>query len=614
MRSAQQGRILQSGLAGIKFAARTVLLSGLLALIGQAKAADLSLIVTGNVVGSVMDAAGTPQMGATVQLLNRYERVLAKAITASDGRFVFAGLPLDTYAVRVSQPSFLPAFRDRITVKPGEDSYLQIHMATLFSNIQVTYKIPAGTMTNDWKWALRTSTATRPVTRFLPELKAKQPHEPAEPRAQIFSDTHAMVRLNGGDAGMLDTGTAFSDLGSIFALSTNVLGKNQLQIAGSLGQSSDFTPSVRGLAAVYQRNAENPFMNAPEVTLTISQFSRFGIPLSGPGQVPGLRIMSLNLYQVSDPLDNLHVEYGVTGQSVSYLQESARISPFARATLSLNPDSQIMAAFSDGGRPDELTNHSPSLTSDQEFSPTSDLSNALNALGRLPQMSSRNDRLVLQRTQSSELGYSRRIGARTYAISGFHEQVWDGQLNLSGNVSLLNPGSLLFDGVSKTSAYNIGGYTRMGLAASVTQRITDHMDVGLAFGRMGGFSTADPSHMLDGGLPSLEMGLHDVAGAKFRASIPVSGTRFTAGYGWIDSGAFVPVHVFVTQNNIVSPGLNFGFQQPIPSLFGFPGHLEITADLQNLLAQGYIPLGGGADQMLVVQSPRAIRGGLNFIF
>ena len=85
----------------------------------QVEAADAWLPVTGNLIGSVVDAAGSPQMGATVQLLNRYERVLAKAITASDGRFVFAGLPLDTYAVRVSQPSFLPAFRDRITVKPG---------------------------------------------------------------------------------------------------------------------------------------------------------------------------------------------------------------------------------------------------------------------------------------------------------------------------------------------------------------------------------------------------------------------------------------------------------------------------------------------------------------
>jgi len=323
--------------------------------------------------------------------------------------------------------------------------------------------------------------------------------------------------------------------------------------------------------------------------------------------------MSLNLYQVSDPLDNVHVEYGATGQSVSYLQESARISPFARVTIALNPDSQIVAAYSDGGRPDELTAHSP-LPADEVFSPAGELSNAVNALARLPQMASRNQHLVLQRTQSYELGYSRRVGGRTYAVSGFHEQVWNGQLNLSGNVSLVNPGNLLFDGMSKTSTYDVGAYVRTGYAGSVTQRITDYMDFGLAFGRMGGFAT-DPAHMFSGSQTALPMGLHDVAGAKVRASIPGSGTRFTAGYGWVDSGSFVPVHVFVTQNNIVSPGLNFGFQQPIPSLFGFPGHLEITADLQNLLAQGYIPVGpSGPGQLLVVQSPRAIRGGLNFTF
>jgi hypothetical protein len=612
VRSARKGRILQSGLSGIKFAASAVLLSGLLATVGQANAADLSLAITGNLVGSVMDGTGTPQMGATVQLLNRYQRVLAKAITASDGGFVFAGLPLDTYAVRVSQPSFLPAFRDSITIKPGTDSILRIHMATLFSNIQVSYKIPSGAMSNDWKWALRTSPATRPVTRYLPELKPQRNSENA-PRAQIFSDTHAMLRLNGGDAGMIDTGSATSDLGSIFALSTNLFGKNQVQIAGSFGQNSDFVPTVRGIAAVYQRNSDNAFMNAPEVTLTVSQFSRFGPQLSGPGQVPGLRVMALDLYQVSDPTDNVHVEYGVSGQSVSYLQQSARVSPFARATITLNPDSQLVAAYSDGNRPDELIAHSP-LQMDEPFTPGNDVSSAVNALGRLPQMASRNDRLVLQRTQSYELGYSRRVGSRTYAVSGFHEDVWNGQLDLSGNTALVNQGNLLFDGMSKTSTYDVGNYTRTGYAGSVTQRISDHMDFGLAFGRMGGFS-ADPSHILSTGQSSLPMGLHDVAGAKFRASIPVSGTKFSAGYGWVDSGSFVPTHVFVTQNNIVSPGLNFGFQQPIPTLFGFPGHLEITADLRNLLAQGYIPVGpGGSGQLLVVQAPRAIRGGLNFTF
>ena len=583
-----------------------------MASIGPSYGADFSLAVTGNLIGSVMDDAGTPQMGATVQLLNRYERVLAKAITASDGRFVFAALPLDTYAVRVSQPSFLPAFRNRIVIKPGSDSVLQIHLATLFSNIQVSYKLPSGTMTNDWKWVLRTSAATRPITRFLPpELKKR--HSEANPRPQIFSDTHAMLQLNGGDSGLIDTGEASGDLGSVFALSTNLFGKNQVQIAGSLGQNSDFGPAVRGLAAVYRRDSQNAFAGTPEVTLTVSQFNRFGAQFPGSGQVPGLRVMSLNLYQIADPLDNVHLEYGVTGESVSYLQDSARVSPFARATIALNPQSEVIASFSDGGRPDALTAHTPHQA-DEAFAPSSDVANAVNALARLPQISSGNGRLVLQRTQSYELGYSHRAGGRTYAFSGFREQVWNGQLNLSGDLSQLDSKNLLFDGMSKTSTYNIGGYERQGYVASATQRITEHVDFGLAFGRMGGFQT-EPGHSFTSTGSFLTMGLHNVAGANFRASIPASGTKITAGYGWVDTGSVVPLHVFTTQANVVSPGLNLGLQQPLPSLFGLPGHLELTADLRNLLAQGYIPLGSSSTgQMLVVQSPRAIRGGLNFTF
>jgi hypothetical protein len=573
----------------------------------QTDAADGWLPVTGNLIGSVVDAAGAPQMGATVQLLNRYERVLAKAITASDGRFVFAGLPLDTYAVRVSQPSFLPAFRDRITVKPGSDSVLQIHLATLFSNIQVSYKLPSGTMTNDWKWVLRTSAATRPVTRYLPELKGKKE---ANPRVPVFSDTHAMLALNGGDSGVIDSGLAASDMGSVFALSTNLFGKNQVQIAGSWGEGGELVPVVRGLAAVYQRDSQNAFANAPEVTLTMAQFSRFGALMTAPEQLQALRVMALSVYQVADPLENVHLEYGIAGETVSYLQYSARVSPFARATLALSPKSELIAAYNDGGRPDELTAHA-AHTGDQAFS-SGDMVNAVNALERVPQMANSNGRLVLQRTQNYELGYSKQAGGRTYTLSGFYEHVWDGQLNLSGNTAELNPGSLLFDGLSKTATYNVGNYTRSGYVGTVTQRLNDHMDLGMTFGRMGGFLT-DPVQSFGNDSAFLRMGLHDVAGANLRASIPASGTRITAGYGWVDAGSVVPLHVFTTQSNVVSPGLNFGLQQPLPSLFGLPGHLTLTADLRNLLAQGYIPV-GGAGQLLVVQSPRAIRGGLNLTF
>ena len=129
----------------------------------------------------------------------------------------------------------------------------------------------------------------------------------------------------------------------------------------------------------------------------------------------------------------------------------------------------------------------------------------------MPQMSSRDGQLVLQRTQNYELGFAHVDGARTYAVSGFHEQVWNGRINLSGNLSQLDAGDILFDGVSKTSTYNVGAYTRNGYVASVTQRVGDNLDFGLAVGRMGGFVT-DSARLSANQGSFLQMGLHDVAG------------------------------------------------------------------------------------------------------
>ena len=46
-----------------------------------------------------------------------------------------------------------------------------------------------------------------------------------------------------------------------------------------------------------------------------------------------------------------------------------------------------------------------------------------------------------------------------------------------------------------------------------------------------------------------------------------------------------------------------------------PWRMEATADLRNMLAQGYLPLGMASGQrVLLVETPRSFRGGLSFIF
>jgi hypothetical protein len=45
-----------------------------------------------------------------------------------------------------------------------------------------------------------------------------------------------------------------------------------------------------------------------------------------------------------------------------------------------------------------------------------------------------------------------------------------------------------------------------------------------------------------------------------------------------------------------------------------PGRLEATAELRNGLAEGYLPVTLNGQRVLLIQSPRALRGGLSFIF
>ena len=50
-------------------------------------------------------------------------------------------------------------------------------------------------------------------------------------------------------------------------------------------------------------------------------------------------------------------------------------------------------------------------------------------------------------------------------------------------------------------------------------------------------------------------------------------------------------------------------------MFGMPGRFELSLDVRNALAQGYVPIRTASGQQLrLIQSPRALRGGLSFIF
>ena len=88
-----------------------------------------------------------------------------------------------------------------------------------------------------------------------------------------------------------------------------------------------------------------------------------------------------------------------------------------------------------------------------------------------------------------------------------------------------------------------------------------------------------------------------------------------ASYRFTDGQALTPVDMFNDSPGRADPYFNIFFRQPIPWTGFLPGHFEAVVDVRNLLAEGYVPvLGHDGRTVYLVQSARAVRGGLSFTF
>jgi hypothetical protein len=97
--------------------------------------------------------------------------------------------------------------------------------------------------------------------------------------------------------------------------------------------------------------------------------------------------------------------------------------------------------------------------------------------------------------------------------------------------------------------------------------------------------------------------------------VKATGTRLVASYQWADYQSATPGPMFSTESARPEPGLNVMLRQPVPAIPRVPWHMEASAELNNLLAQGYLPLmTSGGNQFLLINTPRMIRGGLAFVF
>jgi len=234
----------------------------------------------------------------------------------------------------------------------------------------------------------------------------------------------------------------------------------------------------------------------------------------------------------------------------------------------------------------------------------------------MPTLSVSDSHLTVERTQNLEIGYERVEGTRTYSVAAYNESVSNAAFMLSGPADFISPADLLPDLGSRSNIFNVGSFHRTGYSAGVKQTLGDHAEVSVMAGRAGAL-TAPGAEGSYTDTQTLRAGIGQAQRSwvtiRVAGTVPRAGTRIAANYGWTDFRVLMPVHLFVTQTGSQDIGVNLHFSQPLP-LIRVPWRMEATADLRNLLAQGYLPLGGTGGRSVLTNSPRLVRGGLNFIF
>ncbi len=127
--------------------------------------------VQGNLSGVVRDTAGTPQLGASVQVIAESGASAAAIAYLTNTQGVFRGEKLAPgfYTVRVTLAGFLPTLEKHVRVSANLTTLVRIQLESMFASLEQLRHAPSASASeaDDWKWVLRSASSARPVLQWM---------------------------------------------------------------------------------------------------------------------------------------------------------------------------------------------------------------------------------------------------------------------------------------------------------------------------------------------------------------------------------------------------------------------------------------------------------------
>ena len=551
--------------------------------------------VQGILSGLVRDSSGTPQMGASVEVIP--ESALAASakgigfFTNTQGVFRGERLAPGFYTVRVTLAGFLPTLEKHVRVSANLTTLLRIQLESMFASLEQLRRAPssAATEADDWKWVLRSASSARPVLQWVDQdplgtVTADSEAVPAEPSRGRLELTDGARRP--GSISNLPNAPA-----TAFAYDQELGSASRLLLAGIM--SYDGEAPAGGIATVWLPTGS---LGAGPHTALVLRESKLGDV--GP-TFRGVRLdqggsMAFGARAV--------LEYG--GEYV--------LVGLGRSASSLRPRMQLDARISDDWHASLIfaslpAGPEPLETLDGETANT--LAAALNELDAFPVLMWRGGRPVLESGFHEEIAAERKMGPHSkLQIAAFHED--NSHVAVFGRGNNLPVADFFQDVYSNGFSYDGGSSSSWGTRVAYKEKLANDVELTALYAFAGALT---PSSAAAGPLRELfhTAGRHSV-GARVSGRLPRLGTRITGGYQWINGATLTRVDSFGEALFDMEPYFHVGVHQRLPK-FG-PGRWEANAECDNLLAQGYVTLNTQDGRVTLTPAFRTFRGGLSLQF
>jgi hypothetical protein len=537
----------------------------------------------GSISGYVRSAGGAPQMGAVVEVLSGAAQTV-RVFSDENGYFSATGLLPGLYNIKVSAASFLPTFKEGVGIRPGARVLVNLTLNTLFESIKMA-PVRGPAEADDWKWVLR-SVSNRPILRLVDDPSARLGSE-AQKRDHDLRGSLSFVAGSAAEG----FGSA-SDLSTGFSLKRSIFSSDTIGLRGNIGYGSVSPASV--LRASYSHKMDNG--TEPSFALTMRNLPAPDIGLHS-GSLQAFSLTTADSFALGDVVE-LH--FGSELQTIQFLGRVTAFRPFGSVDVHLSSDTVVEYRYATSDPNDRLEKGFDTAPAD------------LSESG--PRMSMVGYASALEHPHHHEISFSRRLGKTNLQMAAFYDRVVDPALTGVGEFATDN-GSVLPDIYSGTFTYQGRDLKTEGIRFVVQRKLTDNITATMDFEYGGVLDLEKPGVRLDDAQEWIgTRDRHSVAG-KISGVMPKTKTTWIASYRWINEQALTPVDMFNASAGRADPYLNLFFRQPIPGTSFLPGHFEAVVDLRNLLAEGYVPvLGHDGHTVYLVQSARAVRGGLNFTF